>query len=71
MGMPAGLISSPSKGSIYFDLEEMNRLRVYLAHETIPSVTGFHDVLVTEDGCEVLSQDIPREVDAIEALMRR
>jgi predicted dehydrogenase len=37
-----------SKGSIYFDLEEMNRLRVYLAQEAVPSVAGFHDVLVTE-----------------------
>ena len=37
-----------SKGSIYFDLEEMNRLRVYLTHEVIPSITGFHDVMVTE-----------------------
>ena len=37
-----------SKGSIYFDLEEMNRLKVYLTQEAIPSITGFHDVMVTE-----------------------
>jgi len=27
------------------------------------------DVVVTEDGCEVLTGDVPREIDAIEALM--
>jgi len=37
-----------SKGSIYFDLEKMNRLRVYSTHEIIPSITGFRDVIVTE-----------------------
>jgi predicted dehydrogenase len=37
-----------SKGSICFDLEDMNRLKVYLSQETIPSLTGFHDVMVTE-----------------------
>jgi predicted dehydrogenase len=37
-----------SKGSICFDLEEMNRLQVYLSQETVPALTGFHDVMVTE-----------------------
>jgi len=27
------------------------------------------DVVVTEDGCEILTGDVPREIDAIEALM--
>jgi Xaa-Pro aminopeptidase len=27
------------------------------------------DVLVTKDGCEVLSRDVPKEPDEIEALM--
>lgn len=37
-----------SKGSIIFDLENMNRLKVYLLQETVPELKGFHDVIVTE-----------------------
>jgi predicted dehydrogenase len=37
-----------SKGSIIFDLENMNRLQVYLLQETVPELKGFHDVIVTE-----------------------
>ncbi|MEY8205073.1 MAG: M24 family metallopeptidase, partial [Bermanella sp.] len=29
------------------------------------------DVLVTATGCEVLSKDVPKSIDAIEALMAR
>lgn len=36
-----------SKGSIAFDLEDLNRLKVYLKGDN-PDVAGFHDVLVSE-----------------------
>ena len=36
-----------SKGSIFFDLENMNRLQVYLKEETVRHTTGFHDIMVT------------------------
>ena len=37
-----------SKGSIYFDMEDMNRLKVNLVEDAEKGVEGFHDVLVTE-----------------------
>jgi len=37
-----------SKGSIYFDMEDMNRLKVNLIDDRKKAVEGFHDVLVTE-----------------------
>ena len=37
-----------SKGSISFDLEQLNELRVYLADGSVPDVIGFQDVIVTE-----------------------
>ena len=37
-----------SKGSISFDLEQLNELRVYLADGSVPDVGGFQDVIVTE-----------------------
>jgi predicted dehydrogenase len=37
-----------SKGSIYFDMEDMNRLKVNLIEDRKKGVEGFHDVLVTE-----------------------
>ncbi len=37
-----------SKGTIRFDLEDMNRLEVYLKDEEPKVLQGFHDVLVTE-----------------------
>jgi predicted dehydrogenase len=39
-----------SRGSVCFDLEHMNHLKVYLVQETIPVLTGFHDVMVTDPG---------------------
>ena len=36
----------------------------------LTSKDGEDDVLVTEDGCHLLSQAIPREAEEIEALMR-
>jgi Xaa-Pro aminopeptidase len=43
---------------------------LYLASENI-GIRVEDDVLVTEGGCEVLSQGIPKEIAAIEALMKR
>ncbi len=37
-----------SKGSLAFDLERLNELRVYLADGSVPDVVGFQDVNVTE-----------------------
>jgi predicted dehydrogenase len=39
-----------SKGSVYFDLEHLNHLKVYLVEERNPALTGFHDVMVTQEG---------------------
>jgi predicted dehydrogenase len=36
------------KGSIYFDMEDMNRLKVNLIEDRKKGVEGFHDVIVTE-----------------------
>jgi predicted dehydrogenase len=36
------------KGSIFFDLEDMNRLKVNLVEDVEKEIEGFHDVLVTE-----------------------
>ncbi|MBI3912407.1 MAG: Gfo/Idh/MocA family oxidoreductase [Armatimonadetes bacterium] len=37
-----------SRGSIVFNLEDMNRLQVYFADEKVPETAGFHNVLVSE-----------------------
>ncbi len=37
-----------SKGSMAFDLERLNELRVYLADGSVPDAIGFQDVSVTE-----------------------
>ena len=37
-----------SKGSLVFDLERLNELRVYLADGSVSDVVGFRDVNVTE-----------------------
>lgn len=41
-----------------------------------PEFRGFgirieDDVLVTETGCEVLTKDVPKEIDEIEAIMKK
>ncbi len=36
------------KGSIFFNLEDLNRLKVNLVEDTEDDVEGFHDILVTE-----------------------
>ena len=37
-----------SKGTIVFDLEDMNRLQVYYQSEAVAETAGFHNVLVSE-----------------------
>jgi predicted dehydrogenase len=37
-----------SQGSLWWDMEDLNRLHVYLRDDEQGSVAGFHDVLVTE-----------------------
>jgi Xaa-Pro aminopeptidase len=43
---------------------------IYLAAEAI-GIRIEDDILVTADGCEVLSANLPREIADIEALMAR
>jgi predicted dehydrogenase len=37
-----------SKGSLAFDLERLNELKVYIADGSVPDAVGFQDVMVTE-----------------------
>ena len=41
---------------------------IYLAREAI-GIRIEDDILVTEDGCEVISASIPREISEVEAWM--
>ena len=56
-GLRAGMVISDEPG-LYIDEEEIG-IRIE------------DDLLITEDGCRVLSEAIPREAEEIEALMAR
>ena len=60
----AGLQREPLKPGMVITIEP----GIYLASEQI-GVRIEDDILVTEDGCEVLSDALPREIAEIEALM--
>lgn len=62
----AGLQREPLKAGMVITIEP----GIYLADEAI-GIRIEDDILVTEDGCEVLSADLPREIDEIEAFMAR
>ena len=61
----AGLQSEPLKAGMVITIEP----GIYLADEEI-GIRIEDDILVTEDGCEVLSKDLPREIEEIEAFMQ-
>jgi Xaa-Pro aminopeptidase len=60
----AGLQSEPLKAGMVITIEP----GIYIASEEI-GIRIEDDILVTEEGCEVLSQALPREIDEIEAFM--
>ena len=62
----AGLQREPLKAGMVITIEP----GIYLADEAI-GVRIEDDILVTETGCEVLSDALPREIADIEALMAR
>jgi Xaa-Pro aminopeptidase len=83
MTMAPGHVISIEPG-IYFNLkrlaqldtteppyDQINTARVIELGNTVGGVRIEDDVLVTEDGCEVLSRGCPKEIAEIEALMRR
>ena len=62
----AGLQREPLKAGMVITIEP----GIYLANEEI-GIRIEDDILVTADGCEVLSANCPREIDEIEALMSK
>ena len=60
----AGLQREPLKAGMVITIEP----GIYLAREAI-GIRIEDDILVTEDGCEVLSASIPREISEVEAWM--
>ena len=62
----AGLKDEPLKAGMVITIEP----GIYLADEAI-GIRIEDDILITEEGCEVLSAALPREIDEIEALMAR
>ena len=62
----AGLQREPLKAGMVITIEP----GIYLAAEAI-GIRIEDDILVTVDGCEVLSANLPREIADIEALMAR
>ena len=62
----AGIQREPLQAGMVITIEP----GIYLADEAI-GIRIEDDILVTEDGCEVLSAALPREISDIEALMAR
>ena len=60
----AGLAREPLQAGMVITIEP----GIYLSDEQI-GIRIEDDILVTQDGCEVLSQSLPREIDEIEAFM--
>ncbi len=61
-----GMVGIPLKEGMVFTIEP----GLYYSEKNL-GIRIEDTVLITKDGCEVLSKDVPKEIDEIETLMRR